>query len=72
MASANPICEAMIHLGFGKIKNGLYEDAIETFSAVHYLDSQDDRALQGWDLAYSQLSQSSEKKYPSLIPPDKA
>ena len=45
----------MLEQGFEQLRNGLFEDAIETFSALHLLETTDDAALRGRGLAFVQL-----------------
>jgi len=59
MSSENIVFDALLHLGYAKLKDGLYDEAIETFSAAHILDSGDERAIHARGLAYDKLGQSS-------------
>ena len=51
----NPVLEMMLHVGFGQLKDGLYEDAISTFSAARLMDSTDERPLRGRGMCYLHL-----------------
>ena len=53
--SQNPVLECILHLGFGQLKDGLYEDAISTFSAARLMDLSDERALRGRATAYERM-----------------
>lgn len=53
--SRNPVLECILHLGFGQLKDGLYEDAIATFSAARVMDMRDDRPLRGRAEAYERM-----------------
>jgi hypothetical protein len=53
--SRNPMLECILHLGFGQLKDGLYEDAVATFSAARLLDMRDERPLRGRAEAYERM-----------------
>src|SRR5581483_10472304 len=53
--SRNPVLELILHLGFGQLKDGLYEDAVATFSAARLMDLNDDRPLRGRAAAYERM-----------------
>ncbi len=43
----NPVLEMILHLAFGQLRDGLYEDAVSTFSAARIMDMSDERCLRG-------------------------
>ncbi len=47
--------DSMIEQGFKNLREGQFEEAVETFSACHAIEPRDDRALRGRGLAYIQL-----------------
>src|SRR5258706_14983240 len=47
--------ESMMEQGYSQLRDGSFEEAIETFSACHALEAHDDRSLRGRGLAFSQL-----------------
>lgn len=51
----NPVLEMILHLAFGQLRDGLYEDACATFSAARLMDMSDDRPLRGRAECYSQM-----------------
>jgi Flp pilus assembly protein TadD len=55
VVARNPVLELILHLGFGQLKDGLYEDAISTFSAARLMDLRDDRPLRGRGQAYERM-----------------
>ncbi len=56
MSDANRMFDALLHLGYVQLKDGLCEDALDTFSAAYLLDENDDRAIQARTLAHAQLN----------------
>lgn len=45
----------MLHWGYGQMKDGLYEEAIETFSAAQALDENDERPTKAREMLRHQL-----------------
>jgi tetratricopeptide (TPR) repeat protein len=55
---SNHAVEEMVQQGFSSLREGGFEEAIESFSAAHLLATDDDRPLRGRGLAYLQLGNS--------------
>jgi hypothetical protein len=49
MSEPNPVVEAMVHIGYVHLKDGMLEEAAAMFEAARLLDVSDDRALRGID-----------------------
>jgi Flp pilus assembly protein TadD len=56
------VVPAMIEQGFAQLREGQFEEAIETFSACLVIESRNDSALRGRGLAHLQLNHPTESE----------